>query len=954
MRNFLLLIIGIVILLAAALFVVPGLIPSEVYQEKIETQLSKELGRDVIIGGDVELKSFPFIRARTSNVSVKNYAGFTDQNFIKIQALEAKIKLLPLLSKRVEITGFNLNKPEIFLERKANGKTNWSDPRTNLPKDQNQSDSQAAPFQRDGRYTHFDPQIASFTLAQGRIKYTDAVEGQNIELNNISGSLSLPSLSSPLRIDTKLQYQDTPMEIDLQLDNVRAFLNGRVVPFTTRIISEFADIDIEGQFSHSEDLDFTAKLRSSFTDFGVIQTLTPQTIPYFELLQTLKLEGDITYLDKVITVQEASLDVSGQEFSANYKGLASYSDNIISADGYVITTVNDIDKLAKTAKFESPYTALLSRLMANGDITVHNKTIKLANLDTTLSDGIINGRYLGQLGFNNTVTLDGEFNLKSDNISEINNLITLETPYLSSLKTITLQGKARTDKDDIFFSGLSASSTKGLVSITYQGDAQYSPKTSALFTLNGDLSADITSIRELAKLGGSDLPQSSEAGEIFGQARFAGKLKGSSRNLALSKASLVFDQIKGSGSINASFKNPTPFITTDVTLEGFDLRPYMANYSAQNPTGDIQPWSKETINATPLKLVDGVFNISTPNIVTDRLSLGQSNITAHLTNGRLKADLPNLSLYGGSGHANILLDASKTIPEFTLDLTIDKVEGNSFLGAVSGLTKVTGTADTTLSIEGIGKTQFEMMKSLSGTGQFGLSGGEIKGIDVVKFTTGLDEAFKTKALPQGIGAEQTTEFRALRSLFAIKNGVVTINEFNMSATGLAAKGAGQIDLGNQTIDFKLRPRLTSENAGNIAAYGIPLQFSGGFGSAKAGLDNQFLGDIIKARAKAEAAKHVQGQVKGPLGDILGSVIGGNTPSKAPSPNGDAKPVKPEDEIKNVLGGLLGQSINRGKQNDTQENQTTTDPKESEKEADAEKDDSKKSDLEKALGSLFDN
>ncbi len=949
MRSFFLLVIGILILLAAALFIVPGLIPSEVYQEKIETQLSKELRRDVTIGGDVELKSFPFIRARTSDVTVKNYAGFTDQNFIKIQALEAKIKLLPLLSKRVEITGFNLNKPEIYLERKANGKSNWSDPETLPSQDQNNSASDS--FQRDGRYTNFDPQIASFTLAQGRIKYTDAAKDQSIELSNISGSLSLPSLSSPLRIDTKLQYQNTPVEVDLQLDNVRAFLNGRATPFTTRIISDFADIDIEGQFSHSEDLDFAAEISSTLTNFEAIQALTPETMPYLELLQNLKLNGDITYEDAVISLQKSSLDITGQEFAAHYEGQATYSANTIIANGYLNTTVNDIEKTTKLAGIETPYTSLIGRLTAGADITLQDKNINLTNVDATLSDGTLNGRYLGQIELNNDLKLNGNFDVKSDDMSKIADIMNLETPYLSSFKSLTIQGKARTEKNEIILSDLLASTSEGLINITYEGNAQYTPNTSSALTLNGDLSGDVTNIREIAKLGGTELPQSTDAGDIFNTASFSGKLKGSSLNLALTEATLSFDHLKGNGSMDASFKSPTPLITANFSLEGLDLRPYMSSYSAQNPTGDIQPWSKETLNTAALKLVNGVFNISTPNIITDRLSLGQSNISAHLTNGLLKADLPNLSLYGGNGHANILLDASKNKPEFALDLTINKLEGHSFLGAVSGLTKVTGTGVTTLSIKGAGSTQFEIMNSLDGTGQFGLSGGEIKGIDIIKFTTGLEEAFKTKALPQGIGAEQVTEFKALSSLFTIKDGVVSVNEFDMTATGLAAKGAGQVDLGNQTIDFKLRPRLTSENANNIAAYGIPLQFAGGFGSAKAGLDSQFLGDILKAKAKAEAAKRVQGQVKGPLGDILGSVIGGNTPS-GPTPtteNTDTETVKPEDEIKNVLGGLLGQAINK-----STEDKSSTDPQSDEKETDKEKEDPKKSDLEKALGSLFDN
>jgi len=47
-----------------------------------------------------------------------------------------------------------------------------------------------------------------------------------------------------------------------------------------------------------------------------------------------------------------------------------------------------------------------------------------------------------------------------------------------------------------------------------------------------------------------------------------------------------------------------PFMTANLELDGLDLNPYMAAYSAQNPTGEIQPWSEEPLNFAALNVVE--------------------------------------------------------------------------------------------------------------------------------------------------------------------------------------------------------------------------------------------------------------------------------------------------------------------------------------------------------------
>ena len=152
--------------LGALFFIVPSFIPSDVYKTRIEEQLSRELGRDIVISGEVRLSTFPVIRARTGALSVSNPDGFDRDTLATLESLEARIKLLPLLSRRVEIASFTLVEPDIWLQRRADGQTNWT---FTSGEDTQSVAEDDGPFQRDGRYANLDPSLGSFRIEDGTL-----------------------------------------------------------------------------------------------------------------------------------------------------------------------------------------------------------------------------------------------------------------------------------------------------------------------------------------------------------------------------------------------------------------------------------------------------------------------------------------------------------------------------------------------------------------------------------------------------------------------------------------------------------------------------------------------------------------------------------------------------------------------------------------------------------------
>lgn len=995
MRKILIGIAVIFILLIGAFIIVPGLIPSDVYKQNIESQLSKELGRDVTISGDVRVQSFPLIRAKTNGVRIENYEGFSDIPFLTVEELEARIRLFPLLAKRVEIAGFNLIKPEIYLERLADGRTNWGSlaeeevsPSTPEP---------AKPFSRDGRFANLDPQIEAFDLVDGQVVYQDNLSGDRYEAADIDGFLSLPGLSEPLEMDLSLTYQGERAEIDLNLDSVRAFLDGNEAPFNADINTDFASISAKGKFLASSEMDFDVALDSDINNPQAIQSLSPQEIPYLGLLNSLKATGDFSQVAGLITATNTDIEAAGEalsgrfngsatlgetpilngetefeitnfvalkpylpddtpsldflrsldgnaslngtpdgfaaksvqvnakgdDFSAKFNGAAEYSEAGITANGTFDTEVTDAGNLAQTAQIETPYAKLISALNATGRLNYTSSGVTISNLEASASGGAINGSYKGGLALLDTPMADGQFTLDIPNFAEVAQALPSEMTYSQSIKTINATGRISTQGETFILDDLQASLSEGLLNATFAGGGQYALNDANALSLNGAITGEVTDIRALAALNGTKLSPDTDTGSIFETFSIKGNVAGTSRNLTLSEAEVTFDEIIGTGNLSATLREPRPLIEGKLALQGLDLRPYMASYSTQNPTGEIQPWSEAPLNLAPFKSVDAKLDVSTPNVITDRLKLGQTQMDVTLRDGVLNANLPTMALYGGDGAMDLTFDASKPVPSLTLTAGLNELNGNNFLSAIAGFTKASGQAKTELSITSSGRSQAEIMRGLNGQGGFGLFDGQIQGIDASKFLTGLDDALKSRSLPSGIGSSQITKFKDLAGLFKIEDGVVSINEFNLAAIGVSANGVGTIDMGNQKMDFRFRPKLTGDNANKLGSFGIPIRFAGDFGQASPSLDTEFLGKVVADKAKGEVTSRLQDQVKGPIGGILGGVLGGqNAPagSSAETPSQEELPQTPE----------------------TPEEQLTEEVEEEDK----------KTDLEKALGSIF--
>jgi AsmA protein len=115
-------VVALVLLVAVCL---PLFLNADSFRARIESTLTKSLGRKVSIGKlDLSVWSGGLV---ATNATVADDPAFSTQPFIQADSVKIGVKILPLiLSKQIRIRGFSLVSPKVQLLRAANGTWNYS------------------------------------------------------------------------------------------------------------------------------------------------------------------------------------------------------------------------------------------------------------------------------------------------------------------------------------------------------------------------------------------------------------------------------------------------------------------------------------------------------------------------------------------------------------------------------------------------------------------------------------------------------------------------------------------------------------------------------------------------------------------------------------------------------------------------------------------------------------
>ena len=122
--SFIVVAVGLVVVLAVALLFIVD--PND-YKGQIASAVEAQTGRTLTIEGDMALSVFPWLGLDIGKTQLSNAAGFGDAPMARMDAVQVRVKMLPLLRNDLEMDTVRLSGLQLNLARLADGSTNWDD-----------------------------------------------------------------------------------------------------------------------------------------------------------------------------------------------------------------------------------------------------------------------------------------------------------------------------------------------------------------------------------------------------------------------------------------------------------------------------------------------------------------------------------------------------------------------------------------------------------------------------------------------------------------------------------------------------------------------------------------------------------------------------------------------------------------------------------------------------------
>lgn len=303
-----------------------------------------------------------------------------------------------------------------------------------------------------------------------------------------------------------------------------------------------------------------------------------------------------------------------------------------------------------------------------------------------------------------------------------------------------------------------------------------------------------------------------------------------------------------------------PFLSAQLSAASLDLSflsadEGSANADANAPAAAGKGWSTDPIDASALSLLNADVLLDVAEIDLGTTTMQDVTASVTIDNARAVAKILKAQAFGGALVGQFVANNRNGL-SVAGEMDGKTVAIQALLTDMAGFDRMRGAGNTQLSFLGVGQSLDQIMRSLSGNGALDIGQGDITGFDLASLFGGSDVA-------GAVGDRATTIFQSLAATFTIDNGVMRNTDLLISANLFEATGSGEIDLGRQTLDYLLRPRVFENDL--TGGLSVPVRIDGTWANPriypdlKAVAQDRLRLEEEKLRAEAEARLEAEKQ-----------------------------------------------------------------------------------------------
>ena len=311
--------------------------PVDFLKEQVIAAVKTKTGRELTIAGPVTLAVFPELTLTLRDVALSAPPGMTAGPLVTMTAVEAGVRLLPLLQRQVAVDRLILHHPVFDLRIDKAGKKSWDfaqagepalvqyaqaastkGPAGELPsavKDfvDNASDPDNPSPQTRARLARLEElTLGDVRIDDGTLRYGDERTGQAHEVTGLDARLGLKSLASPLDAAGKLIYQAQPVTFDVKLASLRAILEDRPAKLAVVINSLPVEARYDGTVTVRAGLELEGDVSAKSPSLRALTLWFGHQMPPADGFGPVSVSGMLKAGETITTLTDANLSLDGE------------------------------------------------------------------------------------------------------------------------------------------------------------------------------------------------------------------------------------------------------------------------------------------------------------------------------------------------------------------------------------------------------------------------------------------------------------------------------------------------------------------------------------------------------------------------------------------------------------------------------------------------------------------
>ena len=291
-------------------------------------------------------------------------------------------------------------------------------------------------------------------------------------------------------------------------------------------------------------------------------------------------------------------------------------------------------------------------------------------------------------------------------------------------------------------------------------------------------------------------------------------------------------------------------------------------------------------------------------------------IATHLSlqDGRLRLDPVAADLPEGHLDATLSADATQASPPVAVRLRIPVLSLKPLLAAMGEPDYINGNMDVQADLHGAGATPHAIAASLDGSLGLSLANGTV---DNRLLGSTLGSVLRAVNLLDLVGRGGSSQVQCFAARLDANHGIATVRSLVFASSLLSMDGDGSLNLGNETLDLRVRPETRIAGTGLV----VPMRITGPFRSPSTAPDptatvTQNAGTVAGAVlgsttpmgliAGALGVKQLQGGSGADCGAALAAARGTAAPAAPPNPAPQAAPQQKQKQKLPDVGSALKQ------------------------------------------------